>query len=268
MRFGAPVPGPEQPRLRRCDGPPPTVLRSSYLESLAEPQEFFVEHLVSGGEALTFDQGGAPVGYAIVAGDALVEIYVTAGAATRLIELFDAVMATAGADRVVCKSFDTQLLCAATSRPAAVRTRGLLYRQVADPSFRPRDGISFRTGTACDVSALLEVDDGFFRDREEIETYAAAGGLTLLLRADGALIGCGTSIPVIAGRNDIDIGMLVAPAFRRRGHGAHIVSFLKHRAIEAGQRPICGCGVANVASQRTLERAGFVSEHRLLEFVY
>ena len=259
---------PALPSLERRGGPPPPALRSRYLDSLAEPQELSLENRVSDGEVWSLEGPQGTAGYAVVADGALVELFVSEAWATKLPELFDAVMTVSGAAKVLCKSFDRQLLCAATSRPATVQTVGFHYRKVVDPSFRPRDGVAFRPGTLADGDAVLDIDDGFFRDRAEIERYAEAGGLALLVQTDGTLVGCGVSKPVIAGRGDIDIGMFVAPAFRRRGYGAHLVSHLKHRALAAGQRPICGCAAANIASRRTLERAGFVSEHRLLELTY
>jgi RimJ/RimL family protein N-acetyltransferase len=33
-------------------------------------------------------------------------------------------------------------------------------------------------------------------------------------------------------------------------------------------RPVCGCAVENIGSRRTLERAGFLTRHRLLELVW
>jgi len=64
----------------------------------------------------------------------------------------------------------------------------------------------------------------------------------------------------------VDIGMMVAPSFRRRGLGTHIVSEIANRIEKAGLRPICGCGAANTASKSTLEKAGFVSENQLMSF--
>jgi predicted GNAT family acetyltransferase len=71
---------------------------------------------------------------------------------------------------------------------------------------------------------------------------------------------------IVPGRDDLDIGMVVDPRRRRRGHGAYIVAHLKAHCLAKGWRPICCCAVDNPASQRTLERAGFASRDRLVEF--
>ena len=71
---------------------------------------------------------------------------------------------------------------------------------------------------------------------------------------------------VVPGRDDIDIGMVVGPEHRHRGYGSYIVAHLKSLCLSNGWRPICGCSIDNLGSQRTLERAGFASSHNLVEF--
>ncbi|MCI0452999.1 MAG: GNAT family N-acetyltransferase [Candidatus Latescibacteria bacterium] len=53
-----------------------------------------------------------------------------------------------------------------------------------------------------------------------------------------------------------DIFMEVAPAHRRKGIGRYLVQELKRIAYEVGHTPAARCREDNVASRRTLERAG------------
>src|SRR5262249_53883122 len=55
-----------------------------------------------------------------------------------------------------------------------------------------------------------------------------------------------------------DIYMEVAEAFRRRGLGAYLTQELKRVCYEFGAVPAARCNVTNLASRRTLQRAGFV----------
>jgi GNAT superfamily N-acetyltransferase len=55
-----------------------------------------------------------------------------------------------------------------------------------------------------------------------------------------------------------DIYMGVAEPFRRRGLGAFLVQELKRVCYELGSVPAARCNVTNVASRRTLQKAGFV----------
>ena len=113
----------------------------------------------------------------------------------------------------------------------------------------------------------MAVDDGFFDDDAEATAYARAGQM-FLYEADGGLIGCGLLQRVTPDREAYDVGMTVAPSQRRRGFGRHIVRRLADLCISTGGRPIAGCSIENLASQRCLESAGFQSEHKLIEFAW
>lgn len=52
--------------------------------------------------------------------------------------------------------------------------------------------------------------------------------------------------------------MEVAEPFRRRGFGSYFVQELKHACYELGAVPGARCNPTNVASRKTLQRAGFV----------
>ena len=54
-----------------------------------------------------------------------------------------------------------------------------------------------------------------------------------------------------------DIYMEVAAPFRRRGLGAYLVQELKRVCREGGHTPCARCSPSNLASQKTLQKAGF-----------
>ncbi|MFN8527299.1 MAG: GNAT family N-acetyltransferase [Anaerolineae bacterium] len=61
-----------------------------------------------------------------------------------------------------------------------------------------------------------------------------------------------------------DIFMEVAESARRQGVGSYLVQELKRICYEAGKKPAARCGPDNLASRRTLEKAGFLVCGRLL----
>jgi GNAT superfamily N-acetyltransferase len=61
-----------------------------------------------------------------------------------------------------------------------------------------------------------------------------------------------------------DIFMEVAEPARRQGFGSYLVQELKCVCYEAGKRPAARCDPANVASRRTLQKAGFLPCGHLL----
>ena len=61
-----------------------------------------------------------------------------------------------------------------------------------------------------------------------------------------------------------DIFMEVTEAARRQGIGSYLLQELKRVCYEAGMRPAARCNPDNLASRRTLEKAGFLPCGRLL----
>ena len=61
-----------------------------------------------------------------------------------------------------------------------------------------------------------------------------------------------------------DIYMEVKEEFRRRGLGSFLVQELKRECYKFGAVPCARCSPANVASRRTLQRAGFVPAAHIL----
>ena len=61
-----------------------------------------------------------------------------------------------------------------------------------------------------------------------------------------------------------DIHMEVSEPARRRGFGTYLVQEVKRVCYETGKMPAARCNPGNVASRRTLQRAGFLPCGRLL----
>ena len=61
-----------------------------------------------------------------------------------------------------------------------------------------------------------------------------------------------------------DIHMDVDEKFRRRGLGAYLVQELKRECYKLGAIPAARCSPANIASRKTLQRAGFVPVAHIL----
>ncbi len=236
--------------------------RATYLASLSEPQEFHCEQLSRRGQPFLIRQAGEVLGYLIIDGTStLVEFHATDSGK------FDPCVEQAGIRRVLCKSFDEPLHAACARRATHAATKGRLYRRIVDPGFAADPAIQARVADERDVPAVMAADDGFFDGDAEAMTYAQAEQL-FLYETEAGIAGCGLLQRVTPDREAYDIGMMVAPDQRRRGFGRYIVRHLVDLCLTTGKRPIAGCSVENLASQRCLESAGFRSEHRLIEFAW
>ena len=62
-----------------------------------------------------------------------------------------------------------------------------------------------------------------------------------------------------------DLGMIVAKDQRRKGLGSYILTLTRAYCYERELWPICSCEATNIGSKKAIEKAGFVSRHRVVK---
>ena len=82
------------------------------------------------------------------------------------------------------------------------------------------------------------------------------------------LVATGECIPSQKQPSYADLGIVVAQSYRGRGLGSSMLLQLKKHCYEAGWKPICSCAADNYASKRSIEKAGFISEHRMVKILF
>ncbi len=65
-----------------------------------------------------------------------------------------------------------------------------------------------------------------------------------------------------------DVGMIVGEAHRKKGLATFMLQFLRTIGAKHELNLVCSTESSNIAAQKAIERAGFVSEHRILSFVF
>jgi RimJ/RimL family protein N-acetyltransferase len=80
------------------------------------------------------------------------------------------------------------------------------------------------------------------------------------------LVGSGFFNRIHEDFNGYDLGVWVDEPYRRKGIASRIISYLNQRCLQIGGKPCLGCAVDNYLSQKTIEKNGFISKYRLLEF--
>lgn len=85
---------------------------------------------------------------------------------------------------------------------------------------------------------------------------------------DGELIGTGENRKF----DDVqqgytELGMVVGKPQRGKGLATWIMRQLIHQAVDSGFKPICSTEINNIAAQKAITRAGFVSRNRIIQFV-
>jgi RimJ/RimL family protein N-acetyltransferase len=123
-----------------------------------------------------------------------------------------------------------------------IHTESILFEDQFETRLQP-DGAGLRPRKDGDVERLkaAELDD-------------TAGWVATL---NGRIAGAG-GILYHYNRPYGDIYIKIAEPFRRKGLGAYLVQELKRACRAGGSVPAARCNIANLASRRTLQKAGFV----------
>jgi GNAT superfamily N-acetyltransferase len=94
-------------------------------------------------------------------------------------------------------------------------------------------------------------------DEIRLSIAERAGQAEWQLQVDGQSAGNG-AILFHYNRPYCDLAMEISEPFRRRGFGSYLVQELKRAAYRLGSVPCARCSPENVASRRTLQKAGLV----------
>ena len=194
---------------------------------------------------LNMDGARAGYGSAAVGGPwkdkpTIYEFYVLEQYRLRVFDLFLALLAASGASAIETQSNDALLTVMLHTFTKNVLCESVLYHDKVTTA-HSFPGAKFRRAIAEDGLDILHTQLDSHGVVEFEGKVAATGGILFHYN-----------------RPYGDIYMEVKEPFRRRGLGSYLVQELKRECYEAGSVPAARCNPANVASRKTLQKAGFV----------
>lgn len=89
-----------------------------------------------------------------------------------------------------------------------------------------------------------------------------------ILYNDQKILGTGECIISQKQKPYADVGMVVSKEHRGMGVGTYILTLLKEYCYEVNCEPICSSSQTNIASKKAIEKAGFISSHRILNVMF
>ncbi len=168
------------------------------------------------------------------------EFYVLPQFRSRAFDLFQTLLAQSGAVGIEVQSNDVLITVMLHSFAENIVSESILFHDRLTTNHVPA-GVGFRAATPEDAARLLSHQEG-------------AG---FLVESEGQIAGTG-GILFHYNRPYGDIYMEVAEPFRRRGFGSFLVQEMKRVCYENGNVPAARCNQKNIASRKTLQKAGFV----------
>jgi len=171
------------------------------------------------------------------------EFHVAPPARGRAFELFEALLAESKAVAIETQSNDVQLTTMIHVYGKNVVAESILFHDRLTTHHLPPGGAVFRHATSEDAASIAgrKLDEGADWVVEVEGKTAASGGILFHYN-----------------RPYGDIFMSVAEGLRRRGLGSFLVQELKRTCYENGHVPAARCSPGNIASRKTLQKAGFV----------
>lgn len=240
--------------------------RTEYLHSLSEFQELYLEMMVEESDYYLLTSNQLDVGYFIkTKSNILVEFYLVDEQIPDCKDVFNSIIRDYSIQSVYCKSFDSLLMDCCLSNSYNYQIIGCLFRDCFKTIDYPLTGLTSRFATMADFDFLLLQEDGLYETTEELKHFVNGGNVIMFMN-NNELYGCGYLIKVHPKWDVYDIGMWVNPRFRNRRIATGIISSLKQTCLMNNWKPICGCAYDNVGSKKTLEKNGFVSKYKLVEF--
>ncbi len=242
------------------------ALRSAYFKSLPCFQELYMEMLVNDSHCYRIVMNQRDVGYFILtSSNILVEFYLVDAYVPNSEGIFQTIIRDHSIHTIYCKSFDALLLDCCLQQAVSHQAIGCLFRDYYSTNDYSLNGLNSRFATLADYSFLLQQKDGLYETPEELHQFVSGRNVLMYMNNED-LYGCGYLIQVHPEWDYYDIGMWVNPRFRKQGIATGIISDLKQRCLQNNWIPICGCAYENTASRKTLEKNGFVSRYKLVEF--
>jgi predicted acetyltransferase len=243
--------------------------RTDYLNSLLEFQELFIEIMINNSDYYLLQLDNKEIGYAIINNDGiLIEFYLIEKFITESKEVFSRVLKDLSITDIYCKSFDSLLLSNCLLCSFSYSVHGVMYRDYVEPKIKKDLEINMERASLSSVRLLLRQDDSIkelFETEQQLIHFIKNENVFIFNKND-ELIGCGMVLRTHLDWDFCDLGVWVNPSKRGKSFGSQILLNLREFAINNNMKPSCGCAIENIASQKTIEKSGYVSRYKLINF--
>jgi len=260
-------------------------LKEAYLQTLVGPMDAYWETAVIGlAPHWLIEVDGDPAGYfAAQNNKRLLQFYVTDPFLGQASSLFAFVVNSGLVSKASAATIEPAYLSHCLDHQIKVSTNSLLFedydQQIAVELDNYPTALFRRAmdGDAGSLAAFYSQNDEF-QDTEAIETGFGSHlnharsmielGQVFILEMGKEILGVGECRFSASQPPYADVGMITAGGHRRRGIGVFILAKLKDYCYQNQKQPVCSCAAGNLPSRKTIEKAGFITQHRILDIQF
>jgi GNAT superfamily N-acetyltransferase len=240
-------------------------LHKEYIKTLAEPIDGYWENVTIGRSEcyeITYDE--KVVGHFFVSLDkTLVQFHVSKEYCTYATEIFEYVIKSDIVENAAVSTKEPEFLSLCLDYQKNVVADAYLFTDSKKVKCE-LDGfrnLSFRLAQRVDIDTIRSKCEAAFEGYHE--DLIKNDQLFVLYDGD-SLLGIGEFRITKSNEQFGDIGMIVVEEYRRKGVGTYIITKLKEHCYKNKLKPMACCDIKNRASKKTLERSGFISNHRII----
>ncbi len=209
------------------------------------------------------------IGYALLnTENILIEFYVENKYISSSNKIFRQILNDLSVTEIYCKSFDSLLLSNCLLSSFTYSVIGVLYRDYVEPLVILDSGIKMIKADLSSIGLLKKQDDSIkelFETEDQLTNFIKNENVFEFYKND-EFIGCGMIIRTNSDWDFCDLGVWVNPLKRGKSIGSQIILNLREFAIKNNKKPSCGCAIDNLASQKIIEKSGFVSRYKMINF--
>lgn len=248
-------------------------LKMDHMNTICEPWELYTEIMAKpSAPYLIRSDDGEEMGFFLLDGEGtMFQFHLLSRFVPEVDDVFSKIMKDHEVKKAVCQTFDHLFLQVCLKNMKTSKVIGYNFRERIEPREAiPQFDVTERKATLDDVDMFRKYSDGIFEEHElkDIPYWLERSETTIFEDDNGEFAGYGMINRTLPDRDWYDVGMYVRPELRKKGYGAFIIDRLAYKVQMKGGIPCAGCDVNNIGSKRTLERAGFISRHLILEFEF
>ncbi|MBZ9622466.1 GNAT family N-acetyltransferase [Clostridium sp. FP2] len=240
-------------------------LHKEYINTLAEPIDGFWENVMIGRSEcyeIIYDEKVA--GHFFVnSSKTLVQFHVLKGYYTCAAEIFEYVIKSDIVENAAVSTKEPEFLSLCLDYQKSVAADMYLFNDNKKIKYE-LDGfrnLSFRLAKTVDIATIKNKCEVAFEGYHE---DLIKNDQLFVLYEEDSLLGIGEFRISKSNGQFGDIGMIVAEEYRRKGVGTYIITKLKEHCYSKKLKPMAGCDITNTISKKTLEKSGFISNHRII----
>ena len=261
-----------------------TEFKRAYLQQLTAPLDAYWEAALIG-QAPHYGiwEGKKLIGYCVVTDNhELLQIHATTPLHT--LAAIEQLLLTRRMKTAVIGTNDPLTLanCLKLSDNLTLTIHTYLFQDSNRPTelYSPNPNAQFRLASMDDLEALINfynqnneyedtdaIEDGFGGHHQYTKTLIK-NKQVFLLTDETTIFGIGECRFSQTQPPFADVGMIVNKAHRRQQFGTTILIHLKNYCYQLNRKPICSCDADNIASFKTILKAGFYNSDRLLSIKF